>query len=82
MDDIQKTTENAYDAIRKAEEPTCSVCHAPIGLIYHSEQASTPCVLYVRYEFGCRQCGRLGNGATPYDSIKDYVMNYDAGEPL
>lgn len=80
MDDIQKTIDNAYDAIRKAEEPTCSVCHAPIGLIYHSEQSSTLCVLYVRYEFGCRHCGRLGNGGTPYLAIVDYVKKYEINE--
>lgn len=79
MDDIQKNTENCYDAIQEAEKPTCCICHAPIGLIYHSEQLRTPqgYEMFVIYEFGCQQCGRLGRGGTPYLAIVDYVRKFE-----
>ena len=79
MDDIQKTIENAYDAVRQAEEPTCCQCHATIGLISHSEQLSVPhgYKMYVWYEFGCQKCGRLGRGGTPYLAIVDYVRKFE-----
>ena len=82
MDDIQKTIENCYDAIRKAEEPTCSVCHAPIGLFCYSKQSRIPhgLKLDIMHEFGCQKCGRLGRGGTPYLAIVDYVKRYEINE--
>lgn len=82
MDDIQKITENAYDAVREAEEPTCCQCHAFIGLTVHTKQLSTPhgCALYSAYEFGCRQCGRLGRGGTPWLAIVDYIKRYEINQ--
>lgn len=82
MDDIQKTIENAYDAIQKAEEPTCCVCHAPIGLRVHSKQFSIPHGYqeFRMYEFGCEKCERLGRGGTPYLAIVDYVKRYEINE--
>lgn len=79
MDDIQKNIDNAYDAVRKAEEPTCCVCYAPIGLTVHSKQLRTPdgYALYSAYEFGCQKCGRLGRGGTPYLAIVDYVRKFE-----
>ena len=76
---IESFSEDIQNEIKQKETPTCSFCGTALQVFIHRQTLEVPngLELIMHYQFGCPVCKEFGYGGTFWDSICEYVRNYE-----